>query len=52
MLCEISGSHGDEYEHALMMQAVRTSETAVYFNKTTRRYIAEGCYIHEHVSSR
>jgi hypothetical protein len=25
---------------ALMMEAVRTSETSVYFNKTTRRYIS------------
>jgi hypothetical protein len=27
---------------ALMMEAVRTSETSVYSNKTTRRYIPEG----------
>jgi ribosomal protein S18 len=26
----------------LMMEAVRTSETSVYFNETTRRYITEG----------
>jgi hypothetical protein len=26
---------------ALMMAAVRTSETLVYFNETTRRYIPE-----------
>jgi hypothetical protein len=25
-----------------MMEAVRTSETSVYFNKTIRRYIPEG----------
>jgi hypothetical protein len=30
---------------ALMMAAVRTSETLVYFNETTRRYIPEGCHI-------
>jgi hypothetical protein len=27
---------------ALMMEAVRTSETVVYFNETTRSYISEG----------
>jgi hypothetical protein len=35
--CEISGSH------ALMMEALRTSETSVYFNETTRRCILGGC---------
>jgi hypothetical protein len=30
----------------LMMEAVRTSETSVYFNETTRRYIAEGHRLH------
>jgi hypothetical protein len=29
-----------------MMEAVRTSETSVYFNGTTRRYIPEGCHFH------
>jgi hypothetical protein len=28
---------------ALIMEAVRTSETSVYFNETTRRYIPESC---------
>jgi hypothetical protein len=28
---------------ALMMEAVLTSETSVYSNQTTRRYIPEGC---------
>jgi hypothetical protein len=28
---------------ALMMEAVRTSETSVYFYETTRRNIPEGC---------
>jgi hypothetical protein len=28
-----------------MMEAIRTSETPVYFNKTTRRYIPEGCHL-------
>jgi hypothetical protein len=27
----------------LTMEAVRTSETSVYFTETTRRYIPEGC---------
>jgi hypothetical protein len=30
----------------LMMEAVRTSETSVYFNKTARRYIPEGSNLH------
>jgi hypothetical protein len=30
---------------ALMMVAVQTSETSVYFNDITRRYIAEGCHL-------
>jgi hypothetical protein len=29
-----------------MMEAVRTSETAVYFCDTTRRHIPEGCHLH------
>jgi hypothetical protein len=31
---------------ASMMEAVRTSETSVYFSETTQRYIPESCYIH------
>jgi hypothetical protein len=40
--CEISGSHDGEYKDysLVMMEAVRTSETSVYFNETTRRYIS------------
>jgi hypothetical protein len=30
---------------ALMMDAVRTSVTSVYFNETTRRCISEGCHL-------
>jgi hypothetical protein len=30
----------------LMMEAVRTCETSVYSNKTTRRYIPEGSHLH------
>jgi hypothetical protein len=29
-----------------MMEAVRTSETAVYFNETTRPYIPQICHFH------
>jgi hypothetical protein len=29
------------------MEALRTSETSVYFNKTSRRYIPEGCHIYK-----
>jgi hypothetical protein len=28
-----------------MMEAVRTSETTVYFDETTRRYIPESCHL-------
>jgi hypothetical protein len=31
---------------ALMMEAIRTSETSVNFNVTTRRYIAEESKFH------
>jgi hypothetical protein len=30
---------------AVMTEAVRTSETSVYFNKTSRRYIPEDCHL-------
>jgi hypothetical protein len=47
-LSRIWGSHGGEYEDgcllgcsAVMMEAVRTSETLVNFNQTTRRYNPE-----------
>jgi hypothetical protein len=33
---------------ALMVEAVRTSETSVNFYETTRRNIAEGCHLHHH----
>jgi hypothetical protein len=29
-----------------MMERVRTSETSVYLNETTRRNIPEGCHLH------
>jgi cell division protein FtsL len=31
---------------ALMMEAICTSETSVYFKHTTRRYISEGYNLH------
>jgi hypothetical protein len=30
---------------SLMMEAVRTSETSVYSNETTRRYVPEGSHL-------
>jgi hypothetical protein len=39
----VSGSHGGKNEdRALMMEAVRSSETSAYSNQTKRRYIPEG----------
>jgi hypothetical protein len=32
------------FRGALMMKAVRTSETSICFNKPTRRSTPEGCY--------
>jgi hypothetical protein len=29
----------------VLMEAVRTSETSISFNKTTRQFMPEGCYI-------
>jgi hypothetical protein len=34
------------YIIALMMEAVSTSETPVYFHETTRRYLPESCHLH------
>jgi hypothetical protein len=39
---------GDEWLNALMMEAVRTSETSVNFYQTTRRDVPEGCHLHTH----
>jgi hypothetical protein len=36
---------GSLVEVDLMMEAVWISETSLYFNKTTRRYIPEGYYL-------
>jgi hypothetical protein len=33
----------------LMMEAVRTFETLVYFNETTRRHFPEGYYIYLYI---
>jgi hypothetical protein len=54
-LCEISSSHGDEYDvqscllGSLMMEAVRTSETSVD-NNFTRQYIPEDNSEHQTLS--
>jgi hypothetical protein len=37
-----SCKHGHTHTFTLMMKAVRTFETSVYSNETTRRYIPEG----------
>jgi hypothetical protein len=37
---------GDELLIALMMEAVRTSETSVYYSEITRRNIPEGSNLH------
>jgi hypothetical protein len=34
------------YHQGALTEAIRTSETSVYFNYTTRRYIPEGCHLH------
>jgi hypothetical protein len=36
---------GISQDDALLTTAVRNSETSVYFNKPTRRYIPETCYL-------
>jgi hypothetical protein len=53
-LYEISDSHSGEHEDdrclgciTLLMEAVRTSETSVYFHETTRHYIPESCHPQE-----
>jgi hypothetical protein len=43
--CEISRSHGGMKMTAFWDIAASTSETSVYFNETTRRYVPEGCVI-------
>jgi hypothetical protein len=42
-LVEVDRSYRGELFIALMMEALRASETSVYFNGTTRRYIPESC---------
>jgi hypothetical protein len=48
-----SHSQGDDGDiHpliALMMEAVGTSETSVYFHETTQRDIAESCHLHQQI---
>jgi hypothetical protein len=36
---------GSTYCLRLMMEAVRNSDTSVYFNETTRRYVPVGCHL-------
>jgi hypothetical protein len=38
--------HQGDYFIRLLMEAVRISETSVYYNETARRYIPEGCNLH------
>jgi hypothetical protein len=47
-VCEISGSHGGEYEvqSLLMMEAARTSETSVDIDLRTRQYIPKYSELH------
>jgi hypothetical protein len=40
--CQIDSDLSHGFFIALMMEAVRTSETSVYSNKATPRYIPEG----------
>jgi hypothetical protein len=35
----------NEWYIVLIMEAVCSSETSVYFKETTRRYIPEGCHL-------
>jgi hypothetical protein len=48
--CDDSLARKDPFEHSLiiapMMAAVRTSETSVHCNETTRRYIPEDTKLH------
>jgi hypothetical protein len=40
------GFNTSVWNHSLMMEAVRTSETSIYFYQTTRCHIPEGCHLH------
>jgi hypothetical protein len=46
ILVEVDRRFRGAYYEALIIEAVRTSETSVCFNKTTLRYIPEGCRLH------
>jgi hypothetical protein len=48
MLTEVSEVCCLHLQGALMMEAVRTSETSVNINLTTRRYIPEDSKLHTH----
>jgi hypothetical protein len=43
-----SGSTFQRCGVAVMLEAVRASETSVCFHKTTRRYMPESCNFHTH----
>jgi hypothetical protein len=44
--CISRKQEGTSFIRAMMMEAVCTSETSVYFNETTRCYVPEGCHFH------
>jgi hypothetical protein len=45
-LTDVSKEHTAYLIQAMLMEAVRTSETSVNFNVTTRRYIPEDSKLH------
>jgi hypothetical protein len=49
--CEISGSHGGEYEDDSPLGCCAVSETSVNFYETTRRSIPEGCHLRDNKPS-
>jgi hypothetical protein len=44
---EVDGRFRGAYSITLKMNRARTSETSVYFRRTTRRCIPEGCHLNE-----
>jgi hypothetical protein len=42
-MCEISGSHGGEYEVQSLVGLLPSSQTDVDLDVTTRQYIPEDC---------
>jgi hypothetical protein len=41
----VRGAYRLHHQGDEMMEAVRISESSVYFNETTRRYIPESCHL-------